>query len=166
MSAVVALHACPAPRSCCFGIFRLRRELSFPEQRLFDSAGATRGPHMSSTVLSVRTLLSARMPFTAEQHSLIAAAYDRAAFDVSLPATKGHCAFLPGDEPKRVWLWPLGLYRYSLVQCRSFFSNARQQTKPICLFCKGRSRPVGQFLNVGGAGGGRFWASSARGVLV
>ena len=41
---------------------------------------------MSSTVLSVRTLLSARMPFTAEQHSLIAAAYDKAAFDVSLPA--------------------------------------------------------------------------------
>jgi hypothetical protein len=41
---------------------------------------------MSSTVLSVRTLLPARMPFTAEQHSLIAAAYDKAAFDVSLPA--------------------------------------------------------------------------------
>jgi hypothetical protein len=41
---------------------------------------------MSSTVRSVRTLLSARMPFTAEQHSLIAAAYDKAAFDVSLPA--------------------------------------------------------------------------------
>jgi hypothetical protein len=39
-----------------------------------------------STVLSVRTLLSARMPLTAEQHSLIATAYDRAAFDVSLPA--------------------------------------------------------------------------------
>ena len=41
---------------------------------------------MSSTVLSVGSLLPARMPFTAEQHSLIAAAYDKAAFDVSLPA--------------------------------------------------------------------------------
>ena len=41
---------------------------------------------MSSTVLSVGTLLPARMPFTAEQHSLIAAAYDKAAFDISLPA--------------------------------------------------------------------------------
>jgi hypothetical protein len=39
-----------------------------------------------NTVLSGRTLLSARKPFTAEQHSLIAAAYDKAAFDVSLPA--------------------------------------------------------------------------------
>jgi hypothetical protein len=39
-----------------------------------------------STSLSVRTLMSARMPLTAEQHSLIAAAYDRAAVDVSLPA--------------------------------------------------------------------------------
>jgi hypothetical protein len=38
------------------------------------------------TVLSGRTLLSARKPFTAEQHSLIATAYDKAAFDVSLPA--------------------------------------------------------------------------------
>jgi hypothetical protein len=39
-----------------------------------------------SKVQSEPTLLSARMPLTAGQHSLIAAAYDRAAFDVSLPA--------------------------------------------------------------------------------
>jgi hypothetical protein len=39
-----------------------------------------------SKVQSERTLLSARMPLTAGQHSLIATAYDRAAFDVSLPA--------------------------------------------------------------------------------
>ena len=32
------------------------------------------------------TALPARMPLSAEQHSLIAAAYDSAAFDISLPA--------------------------------------------------------------------------------
>jgi hypothetical protein len=39
-----------------------------------------------SKVQREQTILSARMPLTAQQHSLIATAYDRAAFDVSLPA--------------------------------------------------------------------------------
>src|SRR5262245_35581716 len=45
--------------------------------------GPVRGPHMSSVELFQR---HSRMSLRPEQHSHIAAAYDKAAFDISLPA--------------------------------------------------------------------------------
>ena len=55
------------------------------DPRCLNRRGPVRGPHMSNVELFERHP-AARMSLTPEQHSHIAAAYDKAAFDVSLPA--------------------------------------------------------------------------------
>jgi len=54
------------------------------DPKYLNRRGPVRGPHMSNVELFERH--PARMSLTPEQHSHIAAAYDKAAFDVSLPA--------------------------------------------------------------------------------
>jgi hypothetical protein len=71
-----------------------------------------------------------------------------------------HC----GDEPKRVRIWLLGLFRFTRLQCRSPFSHAGKQTKPICFFSKGCSRLSWKariercFVVSGGNMGVLFWS--------
>src|SRR4029079_9690388 len=55
------------------------------DPRCLNRRGPVRGPHMSNVYVCERHP-AARMSLTPEQHSHIAAAYDKAAFDVSLPA--------------------------------------------------------------------------------
>jgi hypothetical protein len=48
-----------------------------------------------------------------------------------------------GDEPKRVWLWFLGLL-FRECNLLFLFSNASKQTKPVCFFSKDRSGVSGK----------------------